>query len=89
MMRFWRRPNGAPQTCGQTRRSKRNRVDAQTLTVAVSTQRKTAAVIADFQKNDDRIRLAAQITKLRLADIVFDSKMLRVIAEAEAPSMSP
>ena len=40
-------------------------------------------MIADFQKNEDGIRVAAEITKLRLADIAFDSKTLRVIAEAE------
>jgi len=28
------------------------------------------------------VRVAAEITSLRLADIAFDSKMLRVIAEA-------
>jgi len=50
---------------------------------ASNTQRKIAAVIADLQKNEEGIRVAAEITKLRLADIAFDSKMLRVIAEAE------
>jgi hypothetical protein len=40
-------------------------------------------VIADFQNSEDGIRVAAEITKLRLADIAFDSKTLRVIAEAE------
>ena len=33
--------------------------------------------------NEDGIRVAAEITRLRLADIAFDSKTLRVIAEAE------
>jgi hypothetical protein len=50
---------------------------------ASNTQKKIAAVIADFQKNEDGIRVAAEITSLRLADIAFDSKTLRVIAEAE------
>ncbi|MBR1266589.1 DUF4403 family protein [Bradyrhizobium sp. AUGA SZCCT0222] len=50
---------------------------------ASNAQKKIAAVIADFQKNEDGIRIAAEITKLRLADIAFDSKTLRVIAEAE------
>ncbi|MBR1193001.1 DUF4403 family protein [Bradyrhizobium sp. AUGA SZCCT0160] len=50
---------------------------------ASNAQKKIAAVIADFQKNEDGIRVAAEITKLRLADIAFDSKTLRVIAEAE------
>jgi len=50
---------------------------------AGNAQKKIAAVIADFQKNEDGIRVAAEITALRLADIAFDSKTLRVIAEAE------
>ena len=50
---------------------------------ASNAQKKIAAVIADFQKNEDGVRVAAEITKLRLADIAFDSKTLRVIAEAE------
>ena len=50
---------------------------------ASNAQKKIAAVIADFQKNEDGIRVAAEITALRLADIAFDSKTLRVIAEAE------
>ena len=50
---------------------------------ASNAQKKIAAVIADFQKNEDGVRVAAEITSLRLADIAFDSKTLRVIAEAE------
>ena len=50
---------------------------------AGNAQRKIAAVIADFQKNEDGVRVSADITSLRLADIAFDSKTLRVIAEAE------
>ena len=50
---------------------------------AANAQRKIAAMIADFQKNEDGLRVSAEISKLRLADIAFDSKMLRVIAEAE------
>jgi Domain of unknown function (DUF4403) len=50
---------------------------------ATNAQKKIAAVIADFQKNEDGVRVAADITRLRLADIAFDSKTLRVIAEAE------
>jgi hypothetical protein len=50
---------------------------------ATNAQKKIAAVIADFQKNEDGVRVAADITSLRLADIAFDSKTLRVIAEAE------
>ncbi len=49
---------------------------------ASNAQQKIAAVISDFQKNEDGVRIAADITSLRLADIAFDSKTLRVIAEA-------
>jgi len=49
---------------------------------ASNAQNKIAAVISDFQKNEDGVRIAAEITSLRLADIAFDSKTLRVIAEA-------
>src|SRR5712692_8846675 len=45
-------------------------------------QKKIAAVIADFQSNENGVRVTAEITSLQLADIAFDSKTLRVIAEA-------
>jgi hypothetical protein len=50
---------------------------------ASNAQKKIAAVIADFQKNEDGVRVAAEISSLRLADIAFDSRTLRVIAEVE------
>ena len=50
---------------------------------ATNAQKKVAAAIEDFQKNEDGVRVAAEITSLRLADIAFDSNTLRVIAEAE------
>jgi Domain of unknown function (DUF4403) len=50
--------------------------------LASNAQKRIATVIADFQKNEDGIRVAAEITTLRLAGIAFDSKTLRVIAEA-------
>jgi hypothetical protein len=50
---------------------------------AANAQKKIAAAIADYQKNEDGVRVSAEITSLRLADIAFDSKTLRVIAEAE------
>lgn len=46
-------------------------------------QKKIAAVIADFQKNEDGVRVTAEITSIRLAGIAFDSKTLRVIVESE------
>ena len=45
-------------------------------------QKKVATAISDFQKNEDGVRVVAEITSLNLADIAFDSKTLRVIAEA-------
>jgi hypothetical protein len=49
---------------------------------ATNAQKKIAAAIADFQKNEDGVRVTADIASLRLADIAFDSNTLRVIAEA-------
>jgi hypothetical protein len=49
---------------------------------AANAQKRIATAIADFKKNEDGVRVAAEITSLRLADIAFDSKTLRVIAEA-------
>jgi hypothetical protein len=49
---------------------------------ASNAQKKIAAVIADFQKNEEGVRVKAEITSLKLADIAFDSKTLRVIAKA-------
>ena len=46
-------------------------------------QKKIAAAISDFQKNEDGVRVTAEIASLRLADIAFDSRTLRVIAEAQ------
>jgi Domain of unknown function (DUF4403) len=45
-------------------------------------QKKVATAISDLQKNEDGVRVAAEITSLTLADIAFDSRTLRVIAEA-------
>jgi Domain of unknown function (DUF4403) len=50
---------------------------------ATNAQKKIAAAISDFQKNEDGVRVAAEISSLRLADIAFDSKTLRIIAESE------
>jgi hypothetical protein len=50
---------------------------------ATNAQKKIAAAISDFQKNEDGVRVTADIATLRLADIAFDSRTLRVIAEAQ------
>jgi hypothetical protein len=49
---------------------------------ASNAQKRISAVISDFRKNEDGVRIAAEITTLRLAGIAFDSTTLRVIAEA-------
>jgi Domain of unknown function (DUF4403) len=50
---------------------------------ASNAQRRIGAVIADYQKSEDGIRVDAEVTSLRLNGIAFDSKTLRVIAQAE------
>jgi len=50
---------------------------------AASARTSIAAAIADFQKQDDGVRADASVTGLRLVEIAFDSKTLRVVAEAE------
>jgi hypothetical protein len=50
---------------------------------ASNAREKIAEAIAGLQKNDDGVRVQADITSLRLADIAYDAKTLRVIAEAQ------
>jgi hypothetical protein len=45
-------------------------------------QKMVANAISDLQKNENGVRVTAEITRLQLADVAFDSKTLRVIAEA-------
>jgi hypothetical protein len=45
-------------------------------------QKMVASAIADLQKSDDAVRVAAEIANLDLADIAYDSKTLRLIVEA-------
>ncbi len=49
---------------------------------ASNARSKIAEAISELQKNGDGLRIAADITGLELADVTFDSKTLRVIAEA-------
>jgi len=49
---------------------------------AANAQAKLTEAIADMQKNENGIRVKADITGLRLTDISFDSRTLRVITEA-------
>jgi len=50
---------------------------------AASARTSIEAAIVDFQKQDEGVRADAAVTGLRLVEIAFDSKTLRVIAEAE------
>jgi hypothetical protein len=50
---------------------------------ASNARKKLAAAISDFQKNEDGVKVATEITSLRLAGIAFDSRTLRVIVETE------
>jgi uncharacterized protein DUF4403 len=50
---------------------------------ADNARKKIAAAIADLQRSEDGLRVTTDITSLRLAEIAFDSKTLRVIAESE------
>jgi len=50
---------------------------------AANAQQKIAAAVSDFQKNADGVRVTAEITSMRLADIAFDSKTLRVLVSAD------
>jgi Domain of unknown function (DUF4403) len=51
--------------------------------IAGNAQTKIAAVIAEMQKNEDGVKVQADINSLRLTEIAFDAKTLRVIAAAE------
>jgi hypothetical protein len=50
---------------------------------ATNAQRRIGVMIAEYQKNEDGIRISSEISSLRLADLAFDSTMIRVIAEAD------
>ena len=46
-------------------------------------RRKSLPPSPTCSKSEDGVRVTAEITSLRLADIAFDSRTLRVIAESE------
>ncbi len=50
---------------------------------AVNAREKIAYAIAGLQKSGDGVKVDAKIDDLRLSDITFDAKTLRVIAQAE------
>ncbi|OPH82137.1 DUF4403 family protein [Nitrobacter vulgaris] len=49
---------------------------------ASNAREKIAAMIADLQRSENGAKVTAEISSLKLAGIAFDSKTLRVIAEA-------
>jgi len=51
--------------------------------VAANARKSIETAIADFRKNTSGVRVEAAVLDLRLAEIEFDSKTLRVIAEAD------
>lgn len=50
--------------------------------IAANAREKIAAAIADYQKSEDGLKVEARIDSLTLADIAFDSKTLRIVAQA-------
>jgi hypothetical protein len=50
--------------------------------VAENARRNIEAAVADFRKRTDSVAVDAQVTEVRFADVQFDAKTLRVIAEA-------
>lgn len=52
-------------------------------TFAANAQQKIAGVVAGFRRNDEGIRVDASVSSVRLGGIAFDSRTLRVIAEAD------
>jgi hypothetical protein len=50
--------------------------------VADDARRSIEAAVADFRKRSDSVAVDAQVTGLRLVDLQFDAKTLRVVAEA-------
>lgn len=51
--------------------------------LAANARKSIEAAIADFRKSADGVSVDAAVTDLRLVDIEFDAKTLRVIAEAD------
>ncbi|NVN87514.1 MAG: DUF4403 family protein [Rhodopseudomonas sp.] len=50
---------------------------------ATNAQRRIGTMIAEYQKNEDGIRIASEISGLRLADLAFDARIMRVTTQAE------
>jgi hypothetical protein len=50
---------------------------------ASEAREKISAAMAEFRKNDQGVKVDANITAVRLAEIAYDSKTLRIVAEAD------
>lgn len=50
---------------------------------AANARQKIEAALADFRQAADGVRVDAAVTSLRLADIQYDAKTLRIVAEAD------
>jgi hypothetical protein len=50
---------------------------------AVEAREKISAAMSEFRKNDQGVKVDANITTVRLAEIAYDSKTLRIVAEAD------
>ena len=50
---------------------------------ASNLQRRIGAMIADYHLNEEGLRVASEIESLRLTDLAFDAKTLRVTATAD------
>jgi hypothetical protein len=51
--------------------------------LAANARKSIETAIADFRQNTPGVRVEAAVLDLRLSDIQFDSKTLRVITEAD------
>ncbi len=50
---------------------------------ATNAQRRLAAMVSDYQTNEDGLRVSSEVSGLRLTSLSFDAATIRVTAEAE------
>ena len=55
---------------------------------AASAQQNIGAALAEFRQAEPGVRVDAAVTGLRLVDIEYDSKILRIVAEAEGTAQA-
>ena len=51
--------------------------------MADEARKKVAASVAEFRQDTDSVQVDAELLDMRLVDLAFDAKVLRVITEAE------